>query len=42
MDVDGLGAQIEVRTYITDVNGNTYFSNWMFIDAVSVYENANI
>ncbi len=31
---------IEVRTYITDVNGNTYFSNWMFIDAETVHANA--
>lgn len=30
-------ATIEVRTYITDVNGNTYFSNWMFIDAADVH-----
>ena len=28
---------IEVRTYITDVNGNTYYSNWMFIDAEDVH-----
>ena len=40
IDAEGLGAQIEVRTYITDVNGNTYFSNWMFIDATTVHENA--
>lgn len=40
IDADGLGAQIEVRTYITDVNGNTYFSNWMFIDATTVHANA--
>ncbi len=40
IDAAGLGAQIEVRTYITDVNGNTYFSNWMFIDATTVHENA--
>lgn len=40
IDADGLGAQIEVRTYITDVNGNTYFSNWMFIDATTVHDNA--
>ena len=31
---------IEVRTYITDVNGNTYFSNWIFIDAGTVHDNA--
>ncbi len=37
IDADGLGAQIEVRTYITDVDGNTYFSNWMFIDAADVH-----
>lgn len=40
IDAAGLGAQIEVRTYITDVNGNTYFSNWMFIDAADVHTNA--
>ena len=40
IDADGLGAQIEVRTYITDVNGNTYFSNWMYIDAADVHTNA--
>ncbi len=40
IDAAGLGAQIEVRTYITDVNGNTYFSNWMFIDATTVHANA--
>ena len=40
IDAAGLGAQIEVRTYITDVNGNTYFSNWMFIDAADVHANA--
>ena len=40
IDADGLGSQIEVRTYITDVNGNTYFSNWMFIDATTVHDNA--
>ena len=40
IDAAGLGAQIEVRTYITDVNGNTYFSNWMLIDAVTVHDNA--
>ena len=40
IDADGLGAQIEVRTYITDVNGNTYFSNWMFIDATTVHDAA--
>ncbi len=33
-------ATIEVRTYITDVNGNTYFSNWMFIDAADVHDAA--
>ena len=33
-------ATIEVRTYITDVNGNTYFSNWMNIDATTVHDNA--
>ncbi len=38
VDADGLGAQIEVRTYITDVDSNTtYFSNWMFIDAADVH-----
>lgn len=37
IDAAGLGAQIEVRTYITDVNGNTYFSNWMYIDAADVH-----
>ena len=37
---DGLGAQIEVRTYIKDVNGNTYYSNWMCIDAEVVHANA--
>ncbi len=40
IDATGLGAQIEVRTYITDINGNTYFSNWMFIDATTVHDNA--
>ncbi len=40
IDAAGLGSQIEVRTYITDVNGNTYFSNWMFIDATTVHDNA--
>ena len=40
IDADGLGANIEVRTYITDVNGNTYFSNWMYIDADTVHTNA--
>ena len=40
IDADGLGANIEVRTYITDVNGNTYFSNWMYIDADVVHSNA--
>ena len=40
IDAEGLGAQIEVRTYITDANGNTYFSNWMFIDATTVHDNA--
>lgn len=40
IDAAGLGAEIEVRTYITDVNGNTYFSNWMAIDATTVYDNA--
>lgn len=40
IDADGLGAEIEVRTYITDVNGNTYFSNWMAIDATAVHDNA--
>ena len=40
IDAEGLGAQIEVRTYITDVNGNTYFSNWMLIDATTVHANA--
>lgn len=40
IDAAGLGAQIEVRTYITDVNGNTYFSNWMAIDADTVHTNA--
>ncbi len=37
IDAAGLGAYIEVRTYITDVNGNTYFSNWMNIDAADVH-----
>ena len=40
IDAAGLGAQIEVRTYITDVNGNTYYSNWMCIDAEVVHANA--
>ena len=40
IDAAGLGSQIEVRTYITDVNGNTYFSNWMFIDATTVHDAA--
>ena len=40
IDAAGLGANIEVRTYITDVNGNTYFSNWMYIDADTVHANA--
>lgn len=38
IDAAGLGSQIEVRTYITDVNGNTYFSNWMYIDATAVHD----
>ncbi len=33
-------ATIEARTYITDVDGNTYFSNWIFIDAGTVHDNA--
>ena len=40
IDAAGLGSQIEVRTYITDVSGNTYFSNWMFIDATTVHDTA--
>ena len=40
IDAAGLGSNIEVRTYITDVNGNTYFSNWMYIDADTVHANA--
>ena len=40
IDAAGLGAQIEVRTYITDANSNTYFSNWMYIDATAVHDNA--
>lgn len=40
IDADGLAANIEVRTYITDVDGNTYFSNWMYIDADTVHANA--
>ena len=40
IDADGLGDYIEVRTYITDVNGNTYFSNWMNIDATAVHDAA--
>lgn len=40
IDAAGLGANIEVRTYITDVNGNPYFSNWMYIDATTVHANA--
>jgi hypothetical protein len=40
IDAAGLGSQIEVRTYITDTNGNTYFSNWMFIDATTVHDAA--
>ena len=42
MTADALASDmtIEVRTYITDVNGNTYFSNWMFIDATTVHDNA--
>ncbi len=40
IDAAGLGANIEVRTYITDVDGNTYFSNWMYIDADTVHANA--
>lgn len=36
----GLDDYIEVRTYITDVNGNTYFSNWMNIDATAVHDAA--
>lgn len=39
MDAAGLGAQIEVRTYITTDKG-TFFSNWMNIDATTVHENA--
>lgn len=37
IDADGLGAQIEVRSFIKDINGNTYFSNWMVIDAADVH-----
>ena len=40
IDADGLAANIEVRTYITDTEGNTYFSNWMYIDADTVHANA--
>ena len=40
IDADGLNSLIEVRTYITDVNGNTYFSNWMLIDAADVHDAA--
>ena len=40
IDAAGLGANIEVRTYITDADGNTYFSNWMYIDAETVHTNA--
>lgn len=31
---------IEVRTYIIDTEDNIYYSNWMFIDAGDVYDNA--
>lgn len=40
IDAAGLGANIEARTYITDASGNTYFSNWMYIDADTVHANA--
>ncbi|MBR4286225.1 MAG: hypothetical protein IKT55_00810 [Clostridia bacterium] len=40
IDADGLNSLIEVRNYITDVNGNTYFSNWMLIDAADVHDAA--
>ena len=40
IDAAGLDSYVEVRTYITDVNGNTYFSNWTNIDAATVHENA--
>lgn len=41
IDATGLAADIDVRTYITDKNGNTYFSNWMNIDAVTAH-NASV
>lgn len=41
IDATGLAADIDVRTYITDKDGNTYFSNWMNIDAVTAH-NASV
>lgn len=40
IDADGLAKNIEVRTYITDASGNTYYSNWMNIDATAVHTRA--
>lgn len=41
MDAAGLSKDIDVRTYITDKDGNTYFSNWMNIDAKTAH-NASV
>lgn len=41
MDAAGLSKDIDVRTYITDNAGNTYFSNWMNIDAKTAH-NASV
>lgn len=38
MDAAGLSKDIDVRTYITDKDGNTYFSNWMNIDAKTAHD----
>lgn len=40
IDAAGLGDMIEVRTFIKDKNNNTYYSNWMNINATTVHENA--
>ena len=39
IDAAGLGANIEVRTYIITDKG-TFYSNWMYIDAEDVHTNA--
>lgn len=41
MDAAGLSKDIDVRTYITDKDGKTYFSNWMNIDAKTAH-NASV